>query len=256
MSPVLIALILVLILNYAVFLVAFKQQTDHYTDITYAFSFVLVAAYFYFVEQDFTIAKTFLFSMVALWGLRLGLFLRSRVGKMGEDKRFTNIRPSFWRFFRFFTIQGVAICLISLPFIIGFQKPLYVDGLQSLFFWIGGAMMVFGFCIEALADHQKNVFKSKDGNSDKFMKEGVFTYIRHPNYLGEIMFWIGIFFFVFPYMIGIEYASVVSPIFIIILLNFISGINLLEKSHKKKYGDSQAYQDYVERTWRLLPFIY
>lgn len=256
MSPIVIALLLILILNYAVFLLAYKQQTDHYTDITYAFSFVLVAAYFYVVNQEFTVAKTFLFVMVVLWGFRLGLFLRSRVGKLGEDKRFIKIRPYFWRFFRFFTIQGTAICLISLPFIIGFHKPLYADGIHSPFFWIGGALMVFGFLIEAIADYQKNAFKSKKGNGGKSFQQGLYTYIRHPNYSGEIMFWIGVFVFVLPYLAGIEYASVISPIFIILLLNFVSGINLLEKSSKKRYGDLPTYQAYFKRTWRLIPFVY
>lgn len=256
MSPIIIALLLILALNYAIFLLAFKQQTDQYTDITYAFSFLLVACYFYFVGQDFTIAKTFLFLMIALWALRLGLFLKSRVSKMGDDKRFTHIRPNFWRFFRFFTIQGTAICLISLPFIIGFHKPLYEAGLASPFFWLGGGLLVFGFIIEAIADHQKNIFKNEEQNKHVFIQHGLFKHIRHPNYLGEIMFWLGSFVFVFPYLSGIEYGSVISPIFIATLLVFISGINLLERSAKKQYGEMESYQDYFQRTWRLIPFIY
>jgi len=175
---------------------------------------------------------------------------------MGEDKRFTHIRPNFWRFFRFFTIQGVAICLISLPFIIGFHKPLYEAGFQSPLVWLSMLMMVTGLVIESLADYRKNTFKSIEANKNKFIQKGIFKYIRHPNYLGEIMFWTGVFLFVLPYLTGIEYASIISPIFITTLLIFVSGINLLERSAKKKYGTMPSYQAYFKNSWRLIPFIY
>lgn len=256
MSHLLIALLLILLLNYAVFLLAYKQQTDHYTDITYAFSFLFVAAYFFFSGGDYSTSKSFLFIMIALWALRLGIYLRSRVVKMGDDKRFTNIRPNFGRFFRFFTIQGVGICLISLPFLIGFQKDLYPDNQHNWMKFLGAIFMIVGFIIEAIADYQKNVFRNDEKNSGQFMDKGLFSYIRHPNYLGEIMFWSGIFIFVSPFLNSLEYLSVISPIFITILLIFVSGIRLLEKSSRTRYGHLESYEAYFKRTWRLIPFIY
>lgn len=256
MSTLLIAFILILILNYAVFLLAYKQQSDHYTDITYAFSFLLAAAFFYFTTGDYSISKSFMFIMIAIWSIRLGLFLRSRAIRMGEDKRFTYIRPNFSRFFRFFTIQGFAVWLIGLPFMIGFQKDMSISSSIGVIKFIAAVMIIAGLVIEILADHQKNNFRNNPTNDGQFMNQGLFSYIRHPNYLGEIMFWTGMFLFVSPYLEGLEWFCVISPVFITLLLNFVSGINMLEKSSLKRYGHLDSYHDYFKKSWRLIPFVY
>lgn len=256
MSHLLIALGLILLLNYAVFLLAYKLQTDQYTDITYAFSFLVVAGYFFFSGGDYSTSKCFLFIMVAIWALRLGIYLKSRVVNMGEDERFTNIRPHFGRFFGFFTIQGIGIFLISLPLILAFQKELYTNNQYNWIKFIGTIVIIAGFIIESMADYQKSVFRSKAINNGQFIHRGLYAYIRHPNYLGEIMFWTGIFIFVSPFLVGLEFLSIISPIFISILLIYISGIRLLEKSSINNYGHLDSYNDYFKRTWRLVPFVY
>lgn len=250
---ILIALLLILVLNYAVFLLAFKQQTDHYTDITYAFSFVLVAVYFFITQADYSIAKIFLTAMVVIWGIRLGLYLKIRVKKTGEDKRFVHIRPNFWRFFRFFTIQGFSIWILSLPVIIGLHKNLDV---LSWIQYFGMALLLFGFLIETIADAQKYKFRNNSEHDGLFMNRGLYKSIRHPNYLGEILFWLGSLLLVAPQLVGAEWIAIISPIWITILLTKISGIPLLEKSSYKRYGHLDSYQKYFKKSSRLLPGIY
>lgn len=256
MSHLLVVFLLILLLNYAVFLIAYKQQTDQYTDITYAVSFLVVAVFSFFSVRDFSTSKCFLFIMVALWSLRLGIYMRSRIIQEGEDVRFTNIRPYFGRFFRFFTIQGIGICLISLPVIVGFQKELYPNSQYSWIKFAGTILIIAGFVIEAIADHQKSQFWKTEKSKHQFIDNGLYAYIRYPNYLGEIMFWSGIFIFVSPFLVGFEFLSIISPIFITILLVYISGIRILEISLKDNYGHLDTYKDYVSRSWRLIPFVY
>ncbi len=107
MSHLFVVLLLILLLNYAVFLIAYKQQTDQYTDVTYAFSFLLVAVFSFFSVRDFSTSKCFLFIMVALWSLRLGIYMRSRIIQEGEDVRFTNIRPILDDFSDFLQFKGL-----------------------------------------------------------------------------------------------------------------------------------------------------
>jgi len=253
LTQIFIALLLILALNYAVFFVAFKQQTDQYTDITYAFSFILVALYFFISKGDFATAKIFLATMVVLWGLRLGIYLKMRVAKTGEDKRFEHIRPNFWRFFRFYTIQGTSIWILSLPMILAFNKNL--DSLH----WIqysACALMILGLLMETIADAQKYNFRNNPKNDGMFMNQGLFRFIRHPNYTGEILFWLGTLLLVAPLLQGAEWISIISPIWITLLLTKISGINLLEKSSSKRYGHLDSYQTYFRKSSRLLPGIY
>lgn len=256
MSHLFIAFVLILVLNYAVFLIAYKQQTDQYTDIIYALSFLAVASNSFFSVRDFSMSKWFLFIMVALWSLRLGIYMRSRITTEGKDERFTDIRPYFGRFFRFFTIQSIGICLISLPVIIGFQKELYPNSQYSWIKFGGTILIIAGFVIEAIADYQKSIFRRNENNDQHFIDSGLYAYIRYPNYLGEIMFWAGVFFFVSPFLAGFEFLSIISPIFISILLIYVSGIRLLEISSRNNYGHLAAYDEYFKKTWRLIPFIY
>jgi len=255
MSPIIIALVLILIFNYIIFFIAYKQQSDHYTDFTYASSFFLAACYFFFSVGDYSWRKVFIFVMVGIWAIRLGFFLRSRVSSLGEDKRFEKIRPNFWRFFRFFTIQATAVWLVSLPFLIGFTKQMGSPNI-SVFEIIGGTMLVIGFLLETIADWQKNNFKNAEGNKNRFMNIGLFKKLRHPNYLGEILFWLGMFIFVSPWLSGWEWLSIISPIWIIFLLIFVSGIMRLEKIWKNKYAGNVEFQDYFKRSWRLIPYVY
>ena len=52
---------------------------------------------------------------------------------------------------------------------------------------------------------------------------------------------------------GWQYIALISPIFVYILLNYISGINLLEKSADKKWGNLDSYKEYKQKTPELIP---
>jgi steroid 5-alpha reductase family enzyme len=56
-------------------------------------------------------------------------------------------------------------------------------------------------------------------------------------------------------LLGWQYATLVSPIFVTILLTKVSGINLLEASSDQKWGSLESYQEYKEKTSVLIPFI-
>ena len=52
---------------------------------------------------------------------------------------------------------------------------------------------------------------------------------------------------------GWQYISLISPIFVYILLTSISGINLLEKYADNKWGDLDSYKKYKKETPELIP---
>ena len=57
-------------------------------------------------------------------------------------------------------------------------------------------LWVIGFAIEAIADRQKFKFRLDPKNDGRFMNEGLFRIVRFPNYLGEMVVWIGMFVYV------------------------------------------------------------
>ena len=104
------------------------------------------------------------------------------------------------------------------------------------YFIIGIILWLFGFIFEVIADEQKRKFRKNPDNTEQFITTGLWSISRHPNYFGEILIWVGMAVISFPVLSGWQYATLVSPIFVTILLTKISGINLLEANSDKKWG--------------------
>ena len=82
-------------------------------------------------------------------------------------------------------------------------------------------------------------------NTGKWIDTGLWKFSRHPNYFGEILLWIGLYIYTLPSLQGIELLiGLLSPLFIAVLIIFVSGIPLLEKGADKRWGDNPKYQKY------------
>lgn len=260
MDPITFGLVLVLTMNLIAFPFAYKYQTDKLTDITYSMSFAVIVAYGFIGGLGTqSVPKMILAGLIFFWAFRLGAFLLDRVGKMGGDKRFDNIRTNPVRFFRFFVIQAISAWVISLPFL--FRLMDHNDGFESIsstspIEWTGWFLAVLGLGLESISDYQKNTFKFQKGNEDKLFTGGLFQTIQYPNYLGEMSFWIGIFLASTPALYGARWATIASPIIIILLLLFLSGIPTVEKARKKRHGNDPMYVEYASKTAKLIPGIY
>lgn len=239
-----------LIINTAMFLIAFWKQTDKVTDITYSLTFIALASVGFFASEKSTVDIVIL-SLVVLWAIRLGGFLLSRVRSMGRDKRFDKMRPKFFNFLAFWMLQAISVFIVSLSFLFIFRE---VGKIPNTIFYLGVVLASLGLILETTADFQKNKFKNI--NKSSFMDKGVWKYIRHPNYLGEILFWLGIFTAGSTYLTNSIWIAFLGPVWIIILLTKLSGIPLLEKKWEKTYGTNPAFRVYQKKSWRLIPYLY
>ncbi len=249
-SFLLISLTISLGLNIAMFLVAFKLQSDKLTDISYALTFISIAILGAFWSH-WSVLSILLLIIVGIWGIRLGGFLLYRVSIVGKDTRFDEMRGSFWKFGRFWLLQAVTVWVLMLPVIL--VADMHGTDITVLA-WIGVSAALIGMVIEATADYQKFRFTQNKKNKGVWIHEGVWRYSRHPNYFGEILVWIGIFVVsatVLP--IGWLLLAFVSPLAITILLLFVSGIPILEASADKRWGKSAAYRKYKNSTSILIP---
>lgn len=243
-------LIISLGLNWLMFIPAYIFKTDKLTDISYSLTFLIVASSGLYMSGQQPVHFV-AFAVVAIWAVRLGGYLFYRIHKMGHDSRFDEMRNSIPRFLGFWTLQGITVAVVSVPFLLIFNSTVsdlnWIHGLGIIIF-------ILGLVIESLADAQK--FKFKINGNKKWVNHGLWKKIRHPNYLGEILVWIGVWAFSLGSLtiVGAAIAAI-SPVFIFILLRYVSGIPLLEESHDKKWGDVAEYQAFKKRTGLLLPKI-
>ncbi len=242
----------IFLINYLSFFWAYFMQSDKLTDLMYSISFVSVALAILVWGGDYSLDKILLVSMVVIWGIRLGAYLFMRIHQMKKDDRFDERRESFIGFGMFWTLQALTVSIVMIPVIIYLGKESVSLGFLH---YLGMAMWLLGLVVESVADQQKFAFKSNEANKGQFMRSGIWKYSQHPNYAGEMLCWIGVFLFCVPALVGWEWLSIISPIWIVFLLLFVSGIPYLKKSANKKYGHLEAYQDYKKNTPLLFPLI-
>ncbi|XP_051119727.1 uncharacterized protein LOC127243648 isoform X2 [Andrographis paniculata] len=239
------------------FLITALLRFDKVTDFAGCSNFVILALLTLIVKGSWHFRQVVLSMLVVIWGLRLGLFLLMRILQWGEDRRFDEMRSNLGKLAVFWTFQAVWVWTVSLPVTIvnasnrdPSLRPADVIG------WI---MWCAGLLVEAAADQQKLAFKNSPENRGKWCNVGVWKYSRHPNYFGEILLWWGIFVAATPVLERAEWLVILGPIFLTLLLLFVSGIPLLEESADKKYGNLSTYQHYKRSTSPLVllpPAIY
>lgn len=241
-------------IQWLMFIPAFIFQTERFYDLTGSLTYIaLVIIGLSF--SSFEPGSILIAVMVAVWAVRLGSFLFMRVTKAGHDSRFRSIKPDFFQYLMTWTLQGLWVFLTFAAGLaaITSDKPHPID----LFAIIGGTLWLAGFAIEVTADNQKSQFKSDPANADRFISQGLWALSRHPNYFGEILLWIGIAVIALPILEGWQYATLISPLFVIFLLTRVSGVRMLENQARKRWGNDPDYQAYFQRTPMLLlnPFL-
>lgn len=123
--------------------------------------------------------------------------------------------------------------------------------------YAGWGLWLTGVLIESVADFQKYTFRWNPANRDKWISSGLWGIVRFPNYLGEMMLWIGLYLSASStFKGGWEHASVISPIFVVWLLSRLSGIPILERQNLKRWKDNTEFMQYFRNTYRLIPYIY
>jgi steroid 5-alpha reductase family enzyme len=112
-----------------------------------------------------------------------------------------------------------------------------------------------GFALEAVADQQKRRFRERPENAGRFIATGLWAWSRHPNYFGEILLWTGVALVALPALDGWQLATLLSPVFVTLLLTRVSGVPLLEERADARWGDDPEYLAYKKRTPLLVPRI-
>lgn len=117
----------------------------------------------------------------------------------------------------------------------------------------GLLMMGLGLSLELVADWQKSVAKAR--YPDQFVQSGLFASVRYPNYLGEMVFWLGNFVCGLAVYHRVSDWAFAGVGLICIEFIMLGSARRLELKQTTRYGSDPAYIDYVRRVPILFPWI-
>jgi steroid 5-alpha reductase family enzyme len=241
----------IFLIQWLAFIAAYLLQTERFYDLTGSITYISVTIMAVLLSPVVDGRSILLLVLVVIWAGRLGTFLFRRIQKAGKDARFDDIKVSFTRFLNAWTLQGLWVTFTLSAALAAIttmkRKELGVFALFGFLIW------AFGFAIEVTADAQKSRFRADPGNKGKFINTGLWAWSRHPNYFGEIVLWIGVAIIALPVLRGWQWVTLISPVFVTLLLTRISGVPILEKRADEKWGGQEDYEAYKERTPVLIP---
>ena len=242
---------LAFLIQWLAFISAYVRQTEKYFDLTGSITFIAVTTIAVLASPVVDGRSLLLWVLVVAWAGRLGSFLFRRIMKAGKDARFDDLKPSFVRFLLTWTLQGLWVTVTLAAALAAIttttRRSLGVFALLGLSLW------AVGFTLEVVADLQKSRFRANPANDGRFITTGLWARSRHPNYFGEIVLWLGVAVIALPVLRGWQWVTMLSPVFVTLLLVFVSGVPLLEQRADEKWGGRTDYESYKERTPVLIP---
>jgi steroid 5-alpha reductase family enzyme len=246
-----VAVALIFVIQWLAFIPAYLLQTERFYDLSGSLTYISATVVAVLLSPVVDDRSVLVLAPVLIWATRLGTYLFGRIQKTGKDARFDEIKPSFLRFLRAWTIQALWVTLTASTALAAITTTTRQGiGVVAM---IGILVWAFGFAVEIMADTQKSAFAADPQNRGKFIHTGLWAWSRHPNYFGEIALWVGVAVIAVPVLRGWQWVTLISPVFVTLLLTRVSGVPMLEKRADMKWGGQADYEAYKERTPVLIP---
>lgn len=253
--PILVVLILDLLATIIIFLVSVAFNNSSIYDPYWSLIPPLIFAYWIFHDQTWTtltLLQTLILILVMVWSLRLTMnwILRWK-GLRDEDWRYLAFRfkyqQNYW-IVSFFGIHLFPTLVVFLGCLAVYPALILHEGEMGLMEWIAFVITFAGIAFETISDIQLSRYVNDRDKCD-FLCSGFWKYSRHPNYFGEVLFWIGLFLF----STGTDqfYWWIVPGPVIIILMFYSISIPMIDKRMLRR---KTGYRDYMKRTSAMIPW--
>ena len=211
---------------------------------------VLLAALMLF-EKRLDVPQLLLLIALLLWGVRLTAnWARGFAGLSAQDWRYTKFereQPRLWPLISLIGIQlmpTAIVFLAMLPALHTALRPAAVRALTIPALLLAAASI----WLESAADAQLRRFRADARNAGQVNARGLWGMSRHPNYLGEILFWWGIYFMALS-MAPLPLTALIGPVAVTVLFLFVS-IPMMEK---RQLSTKPGYRAYRQTAGMLLP---
>jgi steroid 5-alpha reductase family enzyme len=243
------ALLIGLAVAVAGWVLSYAKSDVSIVDSFWSLFFILFAAVYAYGTEQVGLRSIVVLTLIAVWGLRLSLYITVRNHGKREDYRYQAMRakggPSFpvTSVYRIFGLQAFLAWLISIPLLLAIagDRPL------GILDYLGVTLWLVGFVFEAGGDFQLSRFLSNDDNKGRVMNRGFWKYTRHPNYFGDACIWWG--FYLLALSAG-GWWTIYAPIMMTLLLLNVSGVAMLEKTISDR---RPKYAQYIRATNAFIP---
>ena len=209
-----------------------------------------IVIYLATISENSFLTNLIILIPIIFWGIRLTRnWIFGWPGLSHEDFRYIDLKNTYWIKSELNNLFGihlfptliVNLSLYPLLYVFTFEISITFSLCISLLFTL------LAVVLETIADEQMRNFRNNPANKGKTMKFKLWKYSRHPNYLGELLFWFGIC------LIGINSDAapiliILCPIPMMMLFVFVSCPLMDERSLKNR----SDYQEYMEKTSQLL----
>ena len=201
--------------------------------------------------KTFNLGSILYLSGLLFWAVRLTYnFIYGFNDISYIDWRYAQIKEKTGKLYQLVSLLGIHLVPTFVVFFASVPSFLYIINGQdfSLLQLIGLAIMILGTLLELVSDKNMATFKNVRTSKDEIINVGLWKYSRHPNYLGEILFWYGVALVFILNNLNLWFV-IIGAILNTMLFLFIS-IPLAE-NHLKSY--KKGFDEYKKKTRMLLP---
>jgi steroid 5-alpha reductase family enzyme len=213
----------------------------------------LVIGFYFFIFPQGLKTDNFRFIIVIillfLWSIRLTYnWLRGWRGLKHEDWRYMQYRKKMGKKFWFMNLTGLQLMPTILVYLGSISLYPSVSLRKNPFGFLDIIALIItlgSILLETIADQQLYKFIKYRENSRQIISTGLWKYSRHPNYLGEILFWWGLYVFAIASDFSF-FWTIIGPTSITILFITVS-IPLMESRNLKMKPEYAEYKKKVSR---------
>lgn len=227
---------------------------DPYWSIVPIFMIVLYAIKLNVISNGYV---ALLIGIIAIWGIRLTInWIYTFKNLHIQDWRYQSLKekhPKSWPLINLFGIHLIPTIVVFIGMLPAFKfvKEFEVGTTPTISTYIGIIITFVAIIIETVADVELHMFKNISSNAGLVCDKGLWKNSRHPNYFGEILFWIGLWWMGSSFYQESTWILIFSPLIVFLLFVSIS-IPMMEK---RQLETKPAYKEYMENTNMLLPIF-
>jgi len=215
-----------------------------------------IAIYWSAAAGTFGLRQILILALLTLWGTRLttNWALRWR-GPADEDFRYVEIRAKTGK--AYWPVSLASIHILPTAWVFLGLVPLFPALTRPGFAILDiAAAIVTGLAIaiETVADRQLRRYLRSPHDKQGILDSGLWSRCRHPNYLGEILFWWGLFLFGMAAQPGWVWSriSVIGPLSITLLFVFVS----VPWMDRRMLSRHPAWAGHMKKTRALVPWLW